>query len=68
MIYYEKAVQKSCKKGEIPKKIMKLFHNALLSIEMAKDMDLFDIKHIKGNYDRIYYRLKKVNIRFCFIF
>lgn len=68
MIYYEKAVQNSYQKGEIPKRIMKLFHNAFLSIEMTKDMDLFDIKQIKGNCDRIYYRLRKSKYRALFYF
>jgi mRNA interferase RelE/StbE len=58
MIYFEKAVQKSYKKGEIPERIMELFHNAFLSIDVTKDMDLFDIKQIKGSYDRVYYRLR----------
>lgn len=66
MIYYEKAIQKSFKKGEIPKRIMELFHNAFLSIDMTKDMDLFDIKQIKGNYDRVYYRLRKSQYRALF--
>jgi len=68
MIYYEKAVQKSYKKGEIPKRVMKLFHNAFLSIDATKDMNLFDIKQIKGSYDRDYYRLRKSKYRALFYF
>jgi len=68
MIYYEKAVLKSYKKGEIPKRIMELFHNAFLSIDVTKDMDLFDIKQIKGSYDRVYYRLRKSKYRALFYF
>jgi mRNA interferase RelE/StbE len=68
MIYYEKAVQKSYKKGEIPERIMQLFHNAFLSIEGTEDMDLFDIKRIKGSYDRTYYRLRKSKFRALFYF
>jgi len=68
MIYYEKAVHRSYKKGEIPKRIMKLFHHAFLSIEMTKDMDLFDIKQIKGNYHRAYCRLRKSKYRALFYF
>ena len=68
MIYYEKEVQKSYKKEEIPKRIMELFHNAFLSIAVTEDMDLFDIKQIKGSYDRVYYRLKKGKYRALFYF
>jgi len=68
MIYYEKAIQKSYKKGEISKRIMELFHNAFLSIDVTKDMDLFDIKQIKGSYDRVYYRLRKNKYRALFYF
>lgn len=68
MIFYEKAIHKSYKKGEIPKRIMELFHNAFLSIDITRDMDLFDIKQIKGNYDRVYYRLRKSKYRALFYF
>jgi len=66
MIYYEKSVQKSFQKGEIPKKTLSLFHNAFLSLDLTKDMNLFDIKKIKGNYNREYYRLRKGKYRVIF--
>ncbi len=66
MIHYEKSIQKSYKKGEIPKRILRLFHNAFLSLELTKDMNLFDIKKIKGNYKREYYRLRKGKYRAIF--
>lgn len=66
MIYYEKSIQKSYKKGEIPKRILELFHNAFLSLDLTKDMNLFDIKKIKGNYKREYYRLRKGKYRAIF--
>jgi mRNA interferase RelE/StbE len=47
---------------------MELFHNAFLSIDVTKDMDLFDIKKIKGSYDRVYYRLRKSKYRALFYF
>lgn len=66
MIFYEKSVQKNFKKGEIPKRIMLLFHNAFLSLDLTKDLGLFDIKKIKGNFDREYYRLRKGKYRAIF--
>lgn len=66
MIYYEKEVQKSLKKGDLPLKLFKLFHNAFLSLNLTKDLNLFDIKKIKGNYKRDYYRMRKGKYRAIF--
>ena len=66
MIFYEKAVQKDFKKEEIPRRTMVLFHNAFLSLDLTKDLNLFDIKKIKGNYNREYYRLRKGKYRAIF--
>ncbi len=66
MIFYEKSVQKSYQKGEIPKRIMILFHNAFLSLDLTKDLNLFDINKIKGNYSRGYFRLRKGKYRAIF--
>ena len=66
MILYEKSVQKYFKKGEIPKRIMTLFHNAFLSLDLTKDLGLFDIKKIKGNFNREYYRIRKGKYRAIF--
>jgi mRNA interferase RelE/StbE len=66
MIFYEKSVQKNYKKGLIPGKIIELFHNAFLSLDLTNDFKLFDIKKIKGEYNRDYYRLRKVKYRAIF--
>jgi mRNA interferase RelE/StbE len=66
MLFYEKSVQKSFKKGEIPRRVMVLFHNAFLSLDLTKDLGLFDIKKIKGNFEREYYRLRKGKYRAIF--
>ncbi len=66
MIYYEKLVQKSISKGDIPKQVIKLFHHAFLSLDLTKDLNLFDIKKLKGNYKRDYYRLRKGKFRAIF--
>ena len=66
MIFYEKSVQKNYQKGEISKRIMVLFHNAFLSLDLTKDLNLFDIKKIKGNYSRDYFRLRKGKYRAIF--
>jgi len=66
MLFYEKSVQKSYKKGLIPKKIIELFHNAFLSLSLTNDFKLFDIKKIKGDYNRDYHRLRKAMYRGIF--
>lgn len=66
MIFYEKSVQKNYKKGLIPKKTIELFHNAFLSLDLTNDFSLFDIKKIKGDYKRDYYRLRKGKYRAIF--
>jgi hypothetical protein len=66
MIFYEKLIQKSFKKGDIPRRIMILFRNAFLSLDLTKDRGLFDIKRIKGNFDREYHRLRKGRYRAIF--
>ena len=66
MIFYEKSVQKSFEKGEIPKRIMLLFHNAFLSLNLTKDMSLFDIKKIKGSFNRDYFIIRKSKYRAIF--
>ncbi len=66
MIYYEKEVQKAIKKGDVPKEVIKLFHNAFLSLDLTNDLNLFDIKKLKGNYTRNYFRLRKGKYRAIF--
>jgi len=68
MIYYENRVKKLYKKGKIPKNILQRFHNAFLSIELTKDLNLFDVKKMKGDYKRDYYRLRKGKYRAIFYF
>lgn len=66
MVYYEKEVQKAVGKGLLPKTVVKLFHNAFMSLGLTKDLNLFDIKKMKGNYKRDYYRLRKGKYRAIF--
>ena len=66
MIFYEKEVQKAIKKGDIPKQVVKLFHHAFQSLDLTKDLNLFDIKKLKGNLKRDYFRLRKGKYRAIF--
>ncbi len=56
------------KKGDLEKQVIKRFHNAFLSIDLTKDMGLFDIKRIKGDYSKDYFRLRKGKYRAIFYF
>ncbi|MBP7553296.1 MAG: hypothetical protein KA885_07700 [Spirochaetes bacterium] len=66
MIFYEAKVEKAVKKGEIPKNIFKNIHNVFLSLDLTKDINLFDIKKMKGNYSKDYFRLRKGKFRAIF--
>ena len=54
MVRYELTVRKAIKKGDIPKNIVKNIHNAFISLDTTKDLNLFDIKKMKGNYKHDY--------------
>ncbi len=66
MIKYEDQVRKCIEKGKIPRHIFQTFHNAFKSIELTKDLNLFDIKEVKGNLRRTYYRMRKGKYRAIF--
>ncbi|HOF14373.1 MAG TPA: hypothetical protein PLR54_08150 [Spirochaetota bacterium] len=66
MIYYDKEVQKAIKKSDIPTKIVKRFHNAFVSLDLTKDLNLFDVKKVKGSFRRNYCRLRKGKFRTMF--
>jgi len=66
MIFYEKDVKKSVKKGIIPKDIFRRFNNAFIALDDTNDLGLFDIKKLKSSEQRTYYRLRKGKYRAIF--
>jgi len=66
MIFYEKSIKKAVQKGIIPREIINRFHNAFLSLELTGDFQLFDVKRLRGNTTRNYYRLRKGQYRAIF--
>ena len=66
MIKYEDAVLKAYKKGSIPKNIFEHIHHVFQSLELTKDMNLFDIKRLQGSELREYFRLRKGKYRAIF--
>jgi mRNA interferase RelE/StbE len=63
MICYEKKILKSLQKGKIPKEIFIHINNAFISLEKTLDFSLFDIKQLKTESSRKYFRLRKGKFR-----
>ena len=66
MIYYEEKIEKSLNKKDLPKKVFKLFNDAFIALDITNNLKLFDIKKLKGQVDREYYRLRKGKYRAIF--
>ncbi len=68
MIKYLEEILKRIKKRQIPEEVFIHFNNAFASIDLTKDLELFDIKHLKKAEDknRKYYRLRKGKYRAIF--
>jgi len=68
MVSYLDDILKRIKKGSIPKEIFIHINNAFYSIDLNKDLTLFDIKQLKISEEnsRIYYRLRKGKYRAIF--
>ncbi len=68
MIRYYKDILKKIKKGQIPKEIFVHFNNAFCSLDLTKDLSLFDIKQLRTSEEktRNYYRLRKGKYRSIF--
>jgi mRNA interferase RelE/StbE len=68
MVRYSEDIMKSLKKGQISRDVFILFNNAFKSVDLTKDLNLFDIKSLKENssINRIYYRLRKGKYRAIF--
>ena len=68
MVKYSDEILKRIKKGFIPKEIFVHFNNAFMSLDLTKDLNLFDIKQLKVSEEkqRVYYRLRKGKYRAIF--
>jgi mRNA interferase RelE/StbE len=66
MIRYLEDIVKRIKKGIIPREVFLHINNAFTSIDITKDLNLFDIKVMKESSDRKYYRLRKGKCRAIF--
>lgn len=50
----------------VPRKTATTVHNAFLSIDSTRDLALFDIKVMRGDFRQSYYRLRKGKYRATF--
>jgi mRNA interferase RelE/StbE len=66
MVRYESAVRKQVKKRTIPQDVIRTIHNALNALDQTRDLNLFDVKEMRGPYRRTYYRLRKGKYRAIF--
>ena len=68
MIRYAEDIVKKISKCLISHNIFLHINNAFMSIDITKDLNLFDIKQLKMNKEanRIYYRLRKGKYRAIF--
>ncbi|UTC65966.1 MULTISPECIES: type II toxin-antitoxin system RelE/ParE family toxin [unclassified Treponema] len=68
MVSYSDEILKRIKKGLIPKEVFIHFNNAFMSLDLTKDLNLFDIKQLKISEEkqRSYYRLRKGKYRAIF--
>ncbi len=68
MIKYLEEILKRIRKRQIPEEVFIHFNNAFVSIDLTKDLELFDIKQLKKSEDknRKYFRLRKGKYRAIF--
>jgi len=68
MVRYEGDIAKRAANGRIPQEVFLHINNAFAALDLTKDLNLFDIKHLKvsKNSERTYYRLRKGKYRAIF--
>jgi len=65
-IIYKDDVLRDIKKGKIPNDIFELFDHAFIALDTTNDLNLFDIKRLKSNSGRSYFRMRKNKYRAIF--
>jgi len=68
MIFYDEEILKRVGKNALPKNVFLHLDNAFKSLDLTKDLKLFDIKKLKESESkgRSYYRLRKGKYRAIF--
>ena len=65
-IFYANEVLSQIKKGKIPKSIFELFNHVFIALDTTNDLNLFDIKRLRSNSERSYFRIRKNKYRAIF--
>ena len=66
MVRYEEQIFKKLRKGIPPRDVFVNLDNAFRSIDLTKDLNLFDIKLLKASPERKTFRLRKGKYRALF--
>jgi mRNA interferase RelE/StbE len=68
MVCFSDEIEKGISKKTFPKEVFLQFDNAFKSLDLTKDLSLFDIKKLKDskNKKRAYYRIRKGKFRAIF--
>lgn len=66
MVRYEASIRKAIEKRAIPRGVMRTIHNALQALDATRDFRLFDVKELSGEYNKVYFRLRKGKYRAIF--
>ena len=67
MVFFDSDVRKSIKKGSLPREVAKLFKTTFDVLDTTGDLNLFDIKQLTSNSEKVFYRLRKGKYRAIFI-
>ncbi len=68
MLIIYKHIAKIILKSGMPRKELDSIRDALKIIDKTKDITLFNITEMKGNYSEVYYRIRKGKYRAIFYF
>ena len=66
MVTYSEITRKNLEKGIPPIKVFNSFFNAFASLDLTKDITIFDIKKLVGETEIPYLRLRKGKYRAIF--
>jgi mRNA interferase RelE/StbE len=67
VVFYDVDVRKSIKKGSLPQEVAELFKKTFDVLDTTGDLNLFDIKQLTSNSEKVFYRLRKGKYRAIFI-
>lgn len=67
VVFYDSDVKRAIKKGSLPRDVAKLFKTTFEVLDSTGDLNLFDIKQLTSNSEKIFYRLRKGKYRAIFI-